>query len=328
MAFPGGVLGVLRAAVVLAGAACAFSTATAVEWPDHPVRIVNTFAAGGAADVMARTAAEQLSRAFGQQFFVETRAGASGTIGLQSVIHTDPDGYNLAVVSLSVLAITPVINRQLGYDPVQDVTPIAYLGGTPIALLVNAAGGPKTLAEFLDHARHDQKPLTYSTSGIGSQGQLIAETFAHDAGIKVELVPYKGASQGLTDLAGGQIAFSAQTLSSASGLLGGHVLRALALTAATRVIDYEQIPTFKELGYPDLVAANWFALLGPPGMSEPLVEKINQAIAAAMAKPEAQARLRSEGLQPEPMNAPEFKAFVSAEIARWKPVIERLGLAQ
>jgi tripartite-type tricarboxylate transporter receptor subunit TctC len=205
---------------------------------------------------------------------------------------------------------------------------VAYLAGSPVVFVVNAESQIKTLQDFLAFARASPEPLTYSSSGIGSYGQLVAETFAQQTGIKVELVPYKGASQGLTDLAGGHIVFAAQTLSSASGLIRGGRLMPLAHTASARVPDYADIPTFAEVGYPDVVGTNWFALAGPAGLPADIVARINQAVVSALSKPEAGERLRDEGLLTQAMTPEAFRAFVETEAARWRPVIKRLGLAQ
>src|SRR5262245_12362292 len=159
--------------------------AAAQDWPARPVRIVNTFAAGGTADVLARTIADHLSAAFGQQFFVETRAGAGGVIGLQSVINAPPDGYNFAITNVSLLVLGPVANPSIGYDPQRDLTNIAYIAGAPIVLSVNPAGGVRTLADFITAGRRG-RPLTYSSSGLGSMGHLVAETLTQQAGIRVE----------------------------------------------------------------------------------------------------------------------------------------------
>src|SRR5262249_55343299 len=179
---------------------CDASAAMAQDWPARPVRIVNTFAAGGTADVLARMVADHLSGAFGQQFFVETRAGAGGAIGVQSVVNSPPDGYNLVITNVSLLVLAPATNPKLGFHPLNDLTNIAYIAGAPIVLAVNAAGGLSTLADFIAAARQGDKPMTYSSSGVGSMGHLVAEAFAQKAGIRIEHVPYKGASQGLLDL--------------------------------------------------------------------------------------------------------------------------------
>jgi tripartite-type tricarboxylate transporter receptor subunit TctC len=310
----------------LAAAALSVLSASANDWPSRQVRIVNTFAVGGAADVLARTVAEHLSGAFGQQFFVETRAGAAGSIGVQTVIASPPDGYNFVITNLSLLALLPISNPKLGFDPRRDLTNIAYIAGTPVVLSVNPSRGFKTLEHFLAYARNSPKPMTYSSSGVGSNGHLLAETFAFKTGIKVEHVPYKGASQGLTDLVGGHIDFSAQTVASTSGQLRGGGLAGLAVTTGERLPDHPDIPTFKELGHPELVSTTWFSLSGPAGLPKDIVDKVNREVVRAMDKPEVQERLRRDGMIALPMSAEEFGRFIDEEAARYKPAIERAGL--
>jgi tripartite-type tricarboxylate transporter receptor subunit TctC len=192
------------------------------EWPSRPVRMVNTFAAGGTADVLTRLVAEHLTVVFKQQFFVETRAGAAGTIGVKSVADAPPDGYNFALTNITHLVLAPISNPKLGYDPLRDLTNIAYVAGSPIMVSVNAKSGMTTMKDFLEQGRTSPKALTFSSSGVGSSGQLVAEAFAKQANIRIEHVPYKGASQGIMDLVGGHISFSAQTVSStASQVRGG-----------------------------------------------------------------------------------------------------------
>src|SRR5205823_1175017 len=172
------------------------SSAPAQPWPAKPVRIVNTFAPGGAAEFLARTIADGMSAAFGRTFYVETRAGAAGQIGIQSVMSTPPDGYNFVLTNITMLVFAPITNPKLGYDPHSDLTNIAYLGGSPIVLSVNAKSHINTFADFIAGGK-GETPLTYSSSGVGSAGQLFAESLAQKLGLKIEHVPYKGASQGL-----------------------------------------------------------------------------------------------------------------------------------
>lgn len=316
-----------HAALLLVAILVSAVPATAQNWPNKSVRIVNTFAAGGAADVLARLVADHLTNAFGQQFFVETRAGAGGVIGMQTVSHADPDGYNFVISTMSLLVIGPISNPRLGYDPFKDLTNIAYIAGSPIVFVVNPNKGIKTLREFIDYAKKSGKPLTYSSSGVGSNGQLAAETFALKTGIKVEHVPYKGAAQGLTDLVGGHIDFSAQTLSSASALIRGGALLALAEGGNQRVPDYPNVPTMKEAGV-DLVSVNWFSLSGPAKLPTDIRDKVNRVINEGMAKPESQERLRQQGLVSEAMTPEAFNKFIEAETVRWKPAIEAAGLIE
>jgi tripartite-type tricarboxylate transporter receptor subunit TctC len=301
-------------------------SAVAQGWPHKPVRIVNTFAAGGTADVLARMVADSLSSAFKQQFFVETRAGATGLIGLRSILNSDPDGYNLVLSTQSLLVTIPIMNPTVGYDPVRDLTNIAYVGGSPIVYLVSPTGGVKTIGDFISHGRTSARPLTYSSSGLGGNGHLMTEYFAQRGNLKVEHVPYKGASQGLVDLIGGHISFSAQTVSSAASYVRNNTLLALANTADERLPEYPDLPTLKELGYPDLVATTWFSISAPAKLPRDIAESINRAINAALVTPDMQQRLRRDGLVTQPMSMAEFDRFIAFETNRWKPVIERTGL--
>src|ERR1700761_6060462 len=299
--------------------------AAAADWPTHPVRIVNTFAPGGAADILARMAAEQLTKTYGQQFYVETRAGAGGVIGVDMVAHTEPDGYNFVITTLSLTAINPLINSKIGYDPFKDLTHVAYLAGSPIVFLVGAKSSIKTVAEFVAKAKTSPKPLTYGVSGLASAGQMVAESFAQLAGVKFQVVPYKGASQSQLDLVAGNIDFATPTMTSAAGQLQGGTVTALAQTGSARLPDYPNVATFKELCF-DLVATNWFGLAGPAGLPDDIVRKVNAAVNAGMSEPAKQARICQDGMIVHPMDAADFDAFVHNEAARTIPVVLKSGI--
>ena len=316
------------AAAILAAlmaVAAPVAPAAAETWPAHPVRIINTFAAGGAADILARIAADQLTKALGQQFFVETHAGAGGVIGVDEVAHATPDGYNFVITTLSLTAINPLINAKIGYDPFKDLTHVAYLAGSPIVFIVSSKSDVKTLRDFVAKAKSSAKPLTYGVSGLASAGQMLAESFAQLADLKFQVVPYKGASQSQLDVVAGNIDFATPTVTSAAPQLQGGTVTALAHTGSERLPDYPDVPTFKDLGY-DIVATNWFGLAGPAGLSDDIVQKVNRAINAGMATPANQARIRQEGMIVAPMNAQAFRAFVEHEALRWKPVILKAGI--
>lgn len=302
------------------------SRASAQDWPARPVRVVNTFAPGGTADILARVVADHLSNVFKQQFFVETRAGAGGAIGVQSVASTAPDGYNFALTNVSLLVLRGISDPKLGYHPTRDLINIAYIAGSPVVLSVNAAGGMTTLKDFVARAKSNPTPFTYSSSGVGSMGHLVAESFAHKADIKVEHVPYKGASQGLMDLVGGHIVFSSQTVSSTAAQMRGGNLRGLAITANERMADYPDLPTFKELGYSHMVSTIWFALSAPAGLPHDIVQKVNGEVANAVRKQDVAQRLRQDGMITQAMSVAEFAQFIDAETVRWKPVVEKAGL--
>jgi len=303
----------------------ALPAAAAEVWPSHPVRIVNTFAPGGAADILARMAADQLTKALGQQFYVETRAGAGGVIGVDLVAHSDPDGYNFVITTLSLTAINPLINAKIGYDPFKDLTHVAYLAGSPIVFIVSAKSDIKTLKDFVAKAKASAKPLTYGVSGLASAGQMVTESFAQETDVKFQVVPYKGAAQSQLDVVAGNIDFATPTVTSASSQIQGRTVTALAQTGSDRLPDYPDLPTFKELGY-KLEATNWFGLAGPAGLSPDIVRKVNAVINAGMAQPDNQGRIRQDGMIIAPMDADAYNAFVAHEALRWKPVILKAGL--
>jgi tripartite-type tricarboxylate transporter receptor subunit TctC len=317
----------IRAAIALAAVLTMSAPAVADDWPSRPVRIVSSFAAGGAADVLARVIAEHLSTAFKQQFFVEVRAGAGGQIAVRSVMEAPPDGYNFVLCSVSHLVLHPMTRPDATYDPLKDLTPIAFAGGSPVVLSVNSAkSGIKTLKQFLERGKKEN--LTFSSSGLGTMGHLVGANIVIEAKIKGDHVPYKGASQALNDLVGGHIIWSSQTLTSSSSFLRAGTLNGLAVSTEARLPDWPDIPTFKEQGYPKLVASIWFALAGPAKLPPAMVKKLNEEIARGMAKPEIAARMRRDGMITQNMTPERFRAFIAEETKVWGPVVQQVGLAK
>jgi len=318
----GAALFALAGSFILAGL-----PASADEWPSRPVRIVNTFAPGGAADILARIVADHLSIAFKQQFYVETRSGAGGVIGVQTVANSEPDGYNFVISTLSLTIIAPFINPKIGYDPMKDLTHVAYIAGTPILFIVSAKSDVKSLKDFVAKSKAGARPLAYGSSGLSSAGQMVAQSFAMKAGLRFEIIPYKGAAQSIIDVVANHIDFATPTVTSASGQLRGGTVTGLAVSSEQRLPDYADVPTFRELGY-DLVATNWFGLAGPAGLPADIVRKVNHEINIAMAKPESQKRMREDGMLIHGMDEAQFRKFIEDEGARWRPVIERAGLVE
>jgi tripartite-type tricarboxylate transporter receptor subunit TctC len=316
----------LRAVIALAGALTVATPLMADEWPSRPVRIVSTFAAGGTADILARIVAEHLSTAFKQQFFVEVRAGAGGQIGVKSVADSPPDGYNFAIANISHLVLAPLTRADINYNPLTDLTNIGFIGGSPVVLSVNSEkSGIKTLKQFVDRGKAES--LTYSSSGLGSMGHLVGANFVNLAGIKAEHIPYKGASQALNDLVGGHIVWSSQTLTSTAHLMRGNTLNGLAVSTAERLPDWPDLPTFKELGYPKLVASIWFGLSGPANLPPAIVKKVNEEINRGMQTPAVAARMRKDGVVTHAMTPDQYRAFIEAETQIWTPIVKQVGLA-
>ena len=300
--------------------------ASAQDWPTRPVRIVSPFAAGGTADILARMVADHLSSVFKQQFFVENRTGAGGAIGVQGVATSPPDGYNLVITNISMLVTIPVMNPKLVYHPTRDLTNIAYVAGAPVVVAVNEPSGIKSIDQLVALGKKLGKPLSYSSSGIGTNGHLLGESFGKLAKIDVVHIPYKGAAIGITDLIAGHINFGLPVLGSVASHLRSGALVPLAHSAGARVPEYPDVPTLKEVGYPDLTTTTWFSLSGPANLPRPLAERLNREVVAMVKKPNIQERIQRDGMITEPMSIAEFDKFIAAETARWKPVIEAAGL--
>ena len=302
------------------------SIAQAEEWPARPVRIIAPFAPGGTADTLGRVAAEQLSDAFGQQFFVENRPGAGGVTASLAVARMEPDGYNFVVSGIATHAIAPIMNPNTGYDPVHDFTHVAYFGGPPIVLIAPVGLDVKSLSELVAYAKSRNEKLTFASPGTGTSGHLVAEYFAQKSGIAIEHIPYRGAAPGVMDVVAGHLRFGSMTWTTAAGQIAAGTVVPLAVSSPQRLADFPTIPTFKESGYPDLVSTTWFALAGPARLPGDIVAKINREVIKALAKPDVQSRLKVEQILTEPLTPEQLTAFVAAEYARWRPIAEQIQL--
>ena len=314
----------LAAMVPAAVLAQAPAPAAAPGWPAKPVRVVVPFAPGGTADLLGRIVASKLTESFGQTFVVENRAGAGGVNGSELVARSAPDGYTLVVSGVASHAVAPALAK-VPFDPVKDYTHIALFGGPPSVFAVHPSLPSRSLREFAALARKRPGELSYGSPGNGTQGHLIAEMYKRAAGIEMAHVPYKGASGAVTDLVGGHIHAVSTTLTTAGTQIRAGRARGLAVSSLARVPDYGDVPTFSELGYPELVATVWFALSGPAGMPADIASRLNSEVRRVLQLPELRERLRPEGIEPGTLDSKAFTEFVAAEVRRWAPVVRASG---
>jgi tripartite-type tricarboxylate transporter receptor subunit TctC len=306
--------------LILLGVAGVVPTfAQAQTWPTRPVRIVVPFSAAGTADLLARIAADKLSAALGEPFVVEDRPGAGGMIGQEAVSRAAPDGYTLVISSLGSFVINPVFTP-VPMDPFKDFTHIAYLGGQPNVMIANKDLPQKTLADLVAYAKANPGVVNYATISFGSQTQLLTEMLEIKAGIKMTHVPYRGANLIVNDVLGGHLATGSIALSAAAGQLKAGEVRGLAISTEQRLPDFADIPTFKEQGYPELVASTWFALSGPANLPREIVDRLNTEVVKALHAPDVQARFASEAIDSKSLNAADFTAFFKDEQKRWTPI--------
>ncbi len=293
-------------------------------WPAKPVHIIAPFAPGGTADTLGRIVAQKLTESLKESVIVENRPGAGGALGSDLVAKAAPDGYTLVVSGIASHVLAPAV-QGTPYDPVRDFTHIALFGGPPAVLAVNPSLKVKDLREFVALAKSKPGALSYGSPGNGTQGQLVAELFKQRAGIDIQHVPYKGASAAVADLIAGHIQAVSTTLTTASGQIRAGRAIGLAISADARLPDFPDVPTFGEMGYPDLVATVWFSLSGPANMPADIVTRLNAEVNRALQLPDVRERLKTEGIVPTPMDAKAFSAFVASELKRWAPIVKASG---
>src|SRR5437762_181459 len=281
----------LAVSLALVGAVLGAAQAQTQTWPTKPVRIVAPFAPGGAADTLGRIIAEPLGTALRQQFFVENRGGAGGLIGAASVATAAPDGYTFIVAGVASHVIAPSISPNPGYDPMRDFTHIAYLGGPPVVWIVHPSLGINSYKDFIAYAKRSPKAVDYISPGTGTHGFLFAENLARRENIRLTHIPYKGAGPALMDLVGGHVLVGSITFSSAAQQIRAGTVRALAVSSEKRLPNFPDIPTFRELGYEDLVAETWFAFSGPARLPDAIVRPLAREVENILQGPEVRKRM-------------------------------------
>ncbi|HEY4406530.1 MAG TPA: tripartite tricarboxylate transporter substrate binding protein [Xanthobacteraceae bacterium] len=317
--------GMLLLALVGLGLVGSVAHGHAQAWPARNVKFIAPFAAGGTSDTLGRIAAEHLRGKLGQQFYVENRVGAGGMIGSHEVAAAPPDGYSFVISGIASHVIAPAFSRNPPYDGLRDFTHVAYLGGPPVVLVVHASLGVRSFKEFLDLAKRSPEGLNYVSSGVGTHGFLFAEDMARREHFKLIHVPYKGSNPAVLDLIAGHVKIGAMAWSSAVEQIRAGNVQALGVSSQNRLAGFPDVPTFRELGYPDLVAATWFSLSGPAKLPSEISHKLNAAVVDVMQKPEVQKQLAQDGIEFKPLSPEDFTKFVEAETARWAPVAKAIG---
>jgi tripartite-type tricarboxylate transporter receptor subunit TctC len=306
--------------------AAVLGSAAAADWPTRPVRIIAPATPGGAADTFGRMLADHLADILGGRFFVENRAGAGGLIGAQATANAEPDGYTYVTSSVAYHAIAPAVSPNPGFHPLRDFSHVAYIGGPPNVFVVNPALGVRSLKELVALARAG-RPIDYVSPGVGTLGHLTAERFAQLADIKLQHIPHKGASQAMIDLVAGTVNLGTMTWTSALGQVRAGRVIPIAVTARSRLREFPDLPTFRELGYDDLVASTWFGLSGPAGVPGEIVQRLNRAVVKVLELPDIRNRLERDAIETQAMTPEEFTRFMASEIDKWAPLARRVGAA-
>jgi tripartite-type tricarboxylate transporter receptor subunit TctC len=310
---------------VAAAAALAAPLAVAQTWPTKPVRLVVTFPPGGSSDVVARQLGPLLTERLGQTIVVDNKPGAGATIGAAEVARAAPDGYTLMMANTAPVSLSPFMLDPSPYDPLKSFTYVAYVGSVPNVFVVHPSVPAKTIPEFIAWAKAQKDPIPYGSGGVGSIGHIVGELFAKEAGIKLTHVGYKGSSPMHNDLLGGTILFAIDTLPQNVQYQKSGKLRLLAVTSPKRATMAPDVPTVVELGYPKLVAENFFGIAGPAGLPKPVVDALNKATLAALDDPKLLKSFDELGIAVRTMTPEEFTAFVQRQVSEWAPAVKASG---
>jgi len=313
----------LHAAV--AAAAAIAGNAYAQSYPTKPVRMVVTFPPGGSSDVVARHIAPMLAERLGQQFVVDNRPGAGATIGAAEVARAPADGYTLMLSNTAPISLSPFMLDPSPYDPVKGFTHIAYIGSVPNVFVIHPSVPAKTIPEFVAWAKQQKDPIPYGSGGIGSIGHIVGELFAKEAGIKLNHIGYKGSSPMHNDLLGGTILFAVDTLPQNVQFQKTGKLRLLAVTSTKRATMAPDVPTVVELGFPNLVADNFFGISGPANLPKTVVDPVHKATMSALDDPKLVKSFEDVGIAIRKMSPEEFTAFVQKQVTDWAPAVKASG---
>lgn len=302
------------------------SQASAQAYPNRPVRLIVPAAAGGISDVLARMVADYLDKPLGQRVVVENRPGAAGNLGAELTAKAPPDGYTLCVIQIGNVAMLPFMMKEMPFDPLTDLTPVAPVGETPELFGVKADNSARTLKDFIEAAKREPGKLTYGTPGAGSLPHLGGVLLEKLAGIELVHVPYRGAAPSIVDLAAGQIQVAIAGLGSFKGQLNSGTVRILVIAQAQRLKSLPSVPSAPDAGYSDLEATVWFGIVASKGTPASVVAILNRHVNAMLDDEAVLKRLDDIGVEPMKQTPEQFTALIKRENAKWGAIIRAAGV--
>jgi tripartite-type tricarboxylate transporter receptor subunit TctC len=299
-------------------------------WPVKPVKIIVPFAPGGTTDLLARAMAPELSKAFGQSFIVENKAGAGGNVGADAVAKSPADGYTLLMGTVGTHGINVALYDKMPFDPVKDFAPVTLVAGVPNVMVMNTEKakllGINSVADFIKYAKANPGKLNMASSGNGTSIHLAGELFKSMSGTYLVHFPYRGSGPALLDLVGGTMDVMFDNLPSALPQIKAGKLKALAVTSSQRSAVLPDVPTIEEAGkLKGFDASSWFGLLAPAGTPQDIVNRIQQESAKALNSPAVKEKMLAQGAIPGGNSPQDFSKMIASEIKKWAQVVKVSG---
>ncbi len=310
---------------VLLAVALASGIAAAQTWPTKPIRIIVPYPAGGTSDILARALGPGITAALGQPVVVENKAGATGNLGADYVAKAAPDGYVFLLADIGSLAISPSVFKDLPFDPVKDFAPVAMVAYSPHLLAVQPSVPANNVKELIALAKAKPDSLNFAVSGIGGANHLAGIDFALRSGIKWTYIPYKGGSQAITDVVGGQAQVIFNGMLATYPFVKDNRLKAIAVSSAKRFSTAPDIPTVAESGLPGFETGSWQGIVAPANTPPAIVNKLHDVVTKILATPEMKDRLDKAGAEIRPQTPAQFGDFIRSEKARWAKVVKESG---
>ncbi|HEX4333317.1 MAG TPA: tripartite tricarboxylate transporter substrate binding protein [Usitatibacter sp.] len=312
--------------LLLAFAAAAFACAALADpWPQKPIRVIVPYPPGGTSDILARALGPKLSEALGQPVVVENKPGATGNVGADFVAKAPPDGYVLLLADIGSLAISPSVFKELPFDPVKDFAPVVMVAYSPHILAVHPSVPAANVKELVALAKAKPDSLNFAVSGIGGANHLAGIDFAMRTGIKWTYIPYKGGSQAISDVMGGQAQVLFNGMLATYPMVRQGRLKAIAVSSATRFAGAPDIPTVAESGLPGFETGSWQGIVAPANTPRAIVATLNATVMKILQSPEMKARLDQAGAELRPQSPEQFGEFIRSEKARWAKVVKDSG---
>jgi tripartite-type tricarboxylate transporter receptor subunit TctC len=296
------------------------------DWPTKPIKIITGFAAGGIGDLGARLLADHITRTTGQQAVVENRTGAAGTLGMDAVAKAAPDGTTLGLALNGNLVINPFIQKQMPFDAMKDLVPVAAIGDAPQMIALSTEVQAKTFKEFQALAKEKPGTYTYGSAGVGSLPHLSMAELARLAGLNLVHVPYRGNAPAMTDLLAGRIQLISASIGTFRAGLEAGKLRILLTATKNRLPYSPDVPASVEAGLPGYLMSVWIGVVAPAGTPAPMLDRIHAVTQDMMKEQAAKNAMSGAGLDPMPMSRAEFSGFVKAEYARWETIVKAAGV--